>query len=280
MKQVYKILVPTDFSSVADTAINHAVSIAKTMNGEIILLHIIDNDNQSDKYQSKLDNQVDAIIKRFNIPSVGKVVQGSIFEDINKVAEYEGARLIIMGTHGRKGIQHLIGSYAMKVITSSAIPFLVVQERAVSESYKNIVFPIDFKSETKIKLSVTASMAKALGAKVHIFGEYDNDPFLKKNIDNNILYAKKFFKENGVDYIVKLANEDGDFVKQIIRYSVSINADMMAVLNLNYRSISHFLKNAEEELITNEAQIPVFMVNPSKDFLEGSPLFGSIQILR
>lgn len=280
MKQIYKILVPTDFTSAAKTALDHAISIAKIMDGEIILLHVVDKDEDSSVVSKSLQPTVDEVIANHNIPTVGKVVTGNIFEDINKVAEYEGARLIIMGTHGRKGIQYLIGSYAMKVITGSTIPFLVVQERKVPEQYSNIVFPIDFKSETKLKISLTASMARSFGAKIHIFGEYDDDPFLKKNIDNNIAYAKKFFDEHNIDYIVKLSDKSGDFVKQITRYAVSINADLLAVLNLNYRSISVFLKNAEEELITNEAQIPVLMVNPSKDFIDSSPLFGDFQILR
>jgi len=280
MKQIYKILVPTDFTSVAKVALDHAIRIAKIMDGEIILLHVIDKEEDSSNVSRDLQPTVDEVIANHNIPTVGKVVTGNIFEDINKVAEYEGARLIIMGTHGRKGIQYLIGSYAMKIITGSTIPFLVVQERLIPEKYANIVFPIDFKSETKLKISLTASMARSFGAKIHIFGEYDEDPFLKKNIDNNIAYAKKFFDEHNIDYIVKLMDKSGDFVKQITRYAVSINADMLAVLNLNYRSISVFLKNAEEELITNEAQIPVLMVNPSKEFIDSSPLFGDFQILR
>ena len=179
-----------------------------------------------------------------------------------------------MGTHGRRGIQHLVGSYAMKIITSSIIPFIVVQDKVVPATYKNIVFPIDFNAETKLKISLTASMASQLGAKIHIIGEYNDDPFSKQQIDNNIAYAKKFFAEHNVSYTVKICEEEGNFVKQILHYAVSINADMLAVLNLNYRSISHFLKNKEEELISNEGQIPVFMVNPSKAFIDNSLLFG------
>ena len=40
MKDVYKILVPTDFTSVAETALNHAIKIAGIMEGEIVLLHV------------------------------------------------------------------------------------------------------------------------------------------------------------------------------------------------------------------------------------------------
>ncbi len=274
MKEIYKIMVPTDFTSVADTAIQHAINISKTMGGEIVLLHVIDKEGKTKESQNTLDKIAEKINKEHNVPTVGKVITGNIFEDIGKAAEYEGVRLIIMGTHGRKGIQHLVGSYAMKVITSSEIPFIVVQDKVVPKSYKNIVFPIDFNAETKLKIAVTASMASQLGAKIHIFGEFDDDPFNKQQIDNNIAYAKKFFNEHNVPFTVKVAEEDGNYVKQILHYAVSIDADMLAILNLNYRSISHFLKNKEEELISNEAQIPVLMVNPSKTFLEKSMLFG------
>jgi nucleotide-binding universal stress UspA family protein len=280
MKDVYKILVPTDFTSVAETALNHAIRIASIMSGEIVLLHVVDRDSKIDEAREKVDPIADKVSKDHNIPTVGKVVSGNIFDDIDKVADYEGARLIIMGTHGRKGLQHVTGSYAMKVVTSSTIPFIVVQDRILPDNYKNIVFPIDFKAETKQKISLTASMAEKLGAKVHIFADADEDKFDAQKISNNVAYTKKFFAKAGIDYVVEKADsKGGDFVKQIIRYSASINADFIAVLNLNYRSINAFLKQSEEELITNEAQIPVLMVNPSNDFITKSPLFGQYQTL-
>ncbi len=278
MKDVYKILVPTDFTSVAKTALSQAIKIAGLMDGEIVLLHVVDRDSKIDEARERLDPIADKVSKESNIPTVGKVVSGNIFDDIDKVADYEGARLIIMGTHGRKGIQHITGSYAMKVITNSTIPFIVVQDKVIPEAYKNIVFPIDFKAETKQKISVTASMASQLGAKVHIFADAEDDKFDAQKVSNNVAYTKKFFTKAGIDFVVEKADpKGGDFVKQIIRYSASINADFITILNLNYRSINAFLKNSEEELITNEAQIPVLMVNPSNDFISKSPLFGQYQ---
>lgn len=280
MKDVYKILVPTDFTSVAETALNHAIKIAGIMEGEIVLLHVVDRDSKIDEARDQVDPIAEKVSKEYNIPTVGKVVSGNIFDDIDKVADYEGARLIIMGTHGRRGLQHVTGSHAMKVVTSSTIPFIVVQDRVLPEQYKNIVFPIDFKAETKQKISLTASMAQKFGAKVHIFADADEDKFDAQKISNNVAYTKKFFSKAGIDYVVEKADpKGGDFVKQIIRYSASINADFITVLNLNYRSINAFLKQSEEELITNEAQIPVLMVNPSNDFIRKSPLFGQYQTL-
>ena len=70
--------------------------------------------------------------------------------------------LIVMGTHGVKGIQRLTGSYALKVIRHSKVPFIVVQTKKSSGEIKDIVLPIKFSQETKSKLSITASIANIL----------------------------------------------------------------------------------------------------------------------
>ena len=184
METNYKILIPTDFSSVATTAIAHAKKIAAIMKGEIIVLHVVGKDSQTEATHKKLNPIVDEIIAS-GIPAQSKVVSGDFLKQVPAVAEIMEVQLIIMGTHGRRGIQHLIGSYAMKIITSSAIPFIVVQDRKVPQKYENIVFPIDLSAETKLKLEMTASMAKHLGSTVHIFAAKDNDPFNKKTMDAN-----------------------------------------------------------------------------------------------
>ncbi len=274
METNYKILIPTDFSSVAATAIAHAKKIAAIMKGEIIVLHVVEKDAQAEETHKKLKPIVDEIIAS-GIPAQSKVVSGDFLKQVPSVAEIMEVQLIIMGTHGRRGIQHLVGSYAMKIITGSAIPFIVVQDRKVPQKYSNIVFPIDLSAETKLKLEMTASMAKHLGSTVHIFAVKNNDPFNKKAMDANLAYAKKYFTQQNVPLEVAISEEEGDFSKQCIHHAVSVEADLIAIINLNYRSLNPMFKQDEEALITNEAQIPVLTVNPSKGFTEKNPMYSS-----
>jgi hypothetical protein len=58
---------------------------------------------------------------------------GSVYEDIGDAAAEIDADLIIMGTHGMRGMQFITGSRALRVITSSSVPFVVVQERPIKE---------------------------------------------------------------------------------------------------------------------------------------------------
>jgi len=122
---------------------------------------------------------------------------------------------------------------------------------------------------------MTASMAKHLGSTVHIFAAKDNDPFNKKTMDANVAYAKKYFTQQNITMEDKINNEDGEFSKQCIHYAVSVDADLIAIINLNYRSLNPLFKQDEEALITNEAQIPVLTVNPSKGFTEKNPMYNS-----
>ena len=273
METNYKILIPTDFSSVATTAINHGKKLATIMSGQIIVLHIVEKEAQVQEALAKLKPVVDAI-RESGVKAEAKVAVGDFIKQIPVVAESMDVQLIIMGTHGRRGIQHLIGSYAMKIITASEIPFIVVQDKRAPESYKNIVFPIDLSAETKLKLQMTAAMAKHLGSTVHIFANKEDDPFTVKQLEANIAYAKKYFAQEKVPFEVAISTEDGDFAKHCIHYAVSVDADLIAIINLNYRTLNPMFKQNEEELITNEAQIPVLTVNPSKDFTEKNPMYS------
>ncbi len=263
------ILVPTDFTKVADCAVNHATSIASFLNGEVLLLHVIANKKGEEEIQDKLDKIAAGITAKHNIPARGLLIEGNIFEDIGEVAHDVHAKLIIMGTHGIKGFQHITGSYALKVITSSAVPFVVVQERAIKNGYKNIVLPLDLAKETKQKLSVTVDMAKYFKSKVHLVAPLVTDEFLLNTINRNLTFAKNYLEENEIPYDTRIVDEKGSFVKQIIKYAVSIDADLITIMNTVGSDMDLFASADEQHLITNEAQIPVMCVNPTDNSVSG-----------
>ena len=122
-----RILVPTDFTKVADCAMNHAAKMAERMGAEVHLLHIVGDADEVEVAQLKLDMEVGRA-KRWsaNVKVVPVVRVGSVYEDIGTAASEIGAGLIIMGTHGMRGMQFITGSRALRVITNSSVPFIVV----------------------------------------------------------------------------------------------------------------------------------------------------------
>ena len=92
------------------------------------------------------------------------------------------ANLIIMGTHGMRGLQFITGSRVLRVIMSSDVPFIIVQERTIKPSgYDSIVVPLDLHKETRQKLTLVADMALTFKSKVHLITAMETDEFLTKN---------------------------------------------------------------------------------------------------
>lgn len=274
-KNVYKVLVPTDFTKVAECAIEHAAKIASIFNGEIHLLHVVGKQSEVDEARVKLDAIVAKAQATYKSEIHSIVRIGNIFEDIGDVAAEIGARMIVMGTHGVKGIQHLVGSYAMKVITHSKVPFIVVQERGVRSGYRNIVVPVDISQETKQKLSLTANMAKHFNAKVHVFAPKETDEFLVTKLNRDLSFARNFLEEKEVLFDIQIADEKKGFAKQLIHYAARIDADLIAAVNTqDNTALPSFLTGGEEQdLIANDAEIPVMIMNPTQEFIASSVLF-------
>ena len=268
------ILVPTDFSEAADTAINHAAKIASASGDELRLIHIVNKDTKSklkkareslDDLNAKMKAQVDEISSKYGVKADSHLREGSIFSTIGEAAEEIGARLLVMGTHGVVGMQHITGAWAVKVITSSPVPVIIVQKKQVAaHGYKTIVFPIDASRETKQKVIHTVSMAKHFGSEVKLFASYEDDEFLVNARNNNIAWAENMFKKNGVSYTVEQAGKSGGIAKNTIKYASQVNADLMVILTDDGDvSVSEFVLGPDhEKVINNDAQIATMCVNP------------------
>ena len=270
------IIVPTDFSSVAECALTHAIGIAIRQNEcRIILLNIVAKEKEIKDSEKNLK----ATIEKFPIPShvtiQGATRIGSIFDAIGNFASENDAKLIVMGTHGVKGMQHIMGSYAVKVITNSKVPFIVVQERKFRDGYKNILLPMDFSKETKQKLSMTISVAKSFGSKVHIFYPLASDEHFKQTVANNVALAKNELRVNKIEFDVQEISASGAFVKNMLNYAAAQDIDLIAVVNSQESGFPEILAGTDERtIITNDAQIPVLIVNPVKSGYGTSVLFS------
>lgn len=261
-----KILVPTDFTRVAECALNHANVMAGRMGAEIHLLHIVADQDEVGEAQTKLSMAI-ANAKKAGAqqPILPLVRVGSLYELIGTAASEIGAGLIIMGTHGMRGMQFITGSRALRVITNSSVPFIVVQERDIRPSgYQNIVVPLDLHKESRQKLTLVADMAKYFKCKVHLLAPKENDEFLRNQLVNHLRFADGYLRERGIEHEAHMLEEDsGDFVKGVIKYAVRVDADLISIVNMLQNSIFGVLGIPnEQEVITNEPMIPVMCMNP------------------
>lgn len=141
-----KILVPSDGSELAHGAAEFAADLAKQHGAQVVGVYVIDpfpyigiGDASAVGLQAYLSEaqaaagqSLDDIRKTCEargVPFEGDTIERSAtYEGILQTAEAEGCDLIVMGSHGRKGVQALIlGSVAQKVLTHAKMPVLIVK---------------------------------------------------------------------------------------------------------------------------------------------------------
>ncbi len=146
--QIRKILFPTDFSDCSDAALDVLVALASQVGASVTAVHVVHVPEQFGPYEAWVYDRLEveqAIVKETtahlesyvkekvpaSIPSDRRVLTGVPDLEIAALAESGAYDLIVMGTHGRGGVSHLLmGSVAEKVMRRAPCPVLTVRPRA------------------------------------------------------------------------------------------------------------------------------------------------------
>ncbi|MFD1684656.1 universal stress protein [Halobellus litoreus] len=138
-----RILIPTDGSECADSAVEHALDIAAQYDAELHVLSVVDSRDVSHSapaispeqvqqtLRDRAESVVESVAERAEAAGVTVVtaVEPGIPDDV--VVEYaadEDCDLIVMGTHGRTGLErYLLGSVTERTVRRSSVPVLTVR---------------------------------------------------------------------------------------------------------------------------------------------------------
>lgn len=146
MIELKKILIATDFSDHARVAFRHALGIAQAFHSELILLHVLELNDMLSQLPPIGENYFSPALTQAQedhakhlgeewLKECGDVKarfltrQGSPFLEILGTAREEDVDLLVVGTHGRGMIAHmLMGSVAEKIVRKASCPVLTVRE--------------------------------------------------------------------------------------------------------------------------------------------------------
>ena len=148
MKKSLKILVPFDFSRYSRETLRFALTLTEAFEAEFLLLHVIPRGEvetfatlggESEEKRSRRLDEAGAELERVaedirqqhpELKFETRVVEGVPFKEICGLAGEENFQLIVIGTHGRTGLSHLlIGSTAERVVQHASCPVLSVKPR-------------------------------------------------------------------------------------------------------------------------------------------------------
>jgi len=272
------ILITWDFSEAAENALLHAVRISKLLDNQIRLFHVTSSDAGKQQAEAKLKELSESLSSKHQLKIDSAVRTGKIFDEVSAYASDEENRinLCILGTHGMVGAQKLFGSKALRVISGSTVPFIVVKKPPKKDRFTDIVFPIDFKSENKEKLQWAIFLGKYFNSKIHLYKAPLADKNLQKKVNINLNFAIRFLIQNNIEYEIQSASSNKNFTKDTLNFSRQIDADMILITTTKHMTKLDLMFGAKEQyLIANEEGIPIMCVNPKSNFAKvGQFMYG------
>lgn len=267
------ILVPTDFSDCAYAAVKTAADIARRQNAKIRLLHVYErpiygfvdmavDHEQNRKLKSEINEKfeklkADSVLNGLHVATSlawDKPVWETVMED-----DFKDHELIVMGTHGASGFKEVfIGSNAEKVVRSSKIPVLTVNQYNKPFEPSSIVFASNFYREAESAFKVVEKVRHAFNAKVK---------FLKINTPGNFeatWYSEKVmteFAENiGLkEYSTHIYNDE-NVEKGILNFCTSNEPDIIAIATHGRTGLLHLINGSIAESVVNHFHLPVLSI--------------------
>lgn len=269
--ELKRILVATDLTEAAEKAVEHAAAIAQKANAAVDLLHIVDKNTASNLAREGLTaedlvtgmrEKCEKIKEAYGLESEFILHESDIFEGIPHIAGKGDHQLMVIATHGVKGLrQNLFGAFILKVVRDTPIPSIIVQEGHTAWSdLERIVFPVGGHDTFQNKIDATCMIAKLFGSTVSIYSVSRPGEQPSVQMLNNIEQAKNAFEKAGVSY--HEVKEDPTvysvgYAKQTIEFAKTSGADLITIMSVSSKEHYYFAQADKERILTNEAKIPV-----------------------
>jgi len=257
-----KILVAIDLSEITSTVIGVAISLAKKTGLALSLIHIKQIKSSPDVEQ-QLKTINDEIVGLQQLPCSYIIKTGSVFNEIAREASNPEYSLLIIGTHGFKGLREVMfGADILRLLKVMPVPVFTVQKGYVlpANGMDKILFPVASHTSFHLILEATVKFATWFNAEVHLYSiEKPNMPWTQQLIDNITLAETTFEKEN-VKFIrinEKLFSFSIGYSKQTLQYAQNIQAGLIAIMSSPAKEHIYFADGDKEQMITNKLLIPV-----------------------
>ena len=277
-----KILVPTDFSDQASYAFEAAVSIArKSGNAEVQLYHVIEvpdypeitdiiayralgSTNVLEEIEKKLAQTAESEICN-GIEVTYSVDFDTPYEKIARKAADEKFDLVVIGSHGRQGIDRiLVGSTTEKVIQHTPCLVLTIKEPVSYFCPSNIVFGSNFYGEIAGGFNALQDFAALYNATLHLLKVNTRSHFETSRYSRQLMEG--FAEEQKLsNYTINIYNDDSE-EEGILHFARDMQADIICIPTHGKTGLSHLIGGSIAESVSEHAYRPVltYKIKPVK----------------
>jgi len=281
------VLVPTDGSEAANNAAEGAVALAERFDADLHAISVLKDADYPISVRSELSTELaeqatavlDEIASRANeigVDSTTELIEtdAPVHQAIIDYGPEHDADIIVMGTHGRTGLNHLIlGSIAERTLRVSPLPVLTVHgETDIHPEIETIIVPTDGSETASAAGTHAIQLAALTGASLHavhvinlvaLSGEYGS---------GSVLQELRQVGQQAVDDIVRRGTEagvqsaetailSGAPSREVVDYATDHDADLVVVGTHGRSGLDRLLLGSVTEKIVRPAEMPVLSVS-------------------
>ncbi len=289
------ILSATDFSETADRAGELARELTRRFGAAFHLLHVVviledphleDHNRQrleelvasaDDARRRELENGVE---ETPGVEVIPHMVRGlAPAEVIVETAATLGSDLIVMGTHGRRGLSHLLlGSVAERVVRTSSVPVLTVRADADITLGENprILVPHDFSETSAAAVERAAAWADALGAEITllhvvepvVYPEFYSVDVLSDDLMERLVERSERALRAAADNILggveaRVVVEVGRAANTIVEFADPDRFDLLMMATRGLSGLEQVLLGSVAESVLRRCRVPMLAIPPA-----------------
>lgn len=262
------ILVPTDFSEMADNAIDYAAMLAAKLQARIILLHVIpptgiwwtsiNNELIAGARQKQESIRQRLLSKGMRSSDIGSHIISDfpLTRYINEFISDHQVEFIVMGTHGSGGLAKTkLGSFTMGMIDNVPIPVFAVPAGVKSETISQILYPTDLEDvlcETRKLLP----LAQAFDATIHIVH------LPQESVASELLAHHSLLEIGKLSGYSRTTTEvvQGESIIRLIDQQIKTkNADLLAMFAHKKGFFEKLFKGSRSDQASEELQVPILV---------------------
>lgn len=287
-----KLLFLTDFSDASSNARTLAKELALRLNAHVVVTHFMATAeeyvnlsmsatsdptlpgmdpelvmNTIKELRDNADERMAEIVSDFkssgvNVSSI--ISDDSLRDDLNDIISNEGAKMVIMGTHGARGMKEaFIGSNAQRIVRTANVPVVTVNYKCENFSLDKLVYASDFLEEkVNEKLSTVKEIKQLLEAELDIL--YINTPSYFEESSSTMTRMGDVLGSAGLEEKNRIIYNAFSIEQGIVNYRELSEANGIIMVTHGYKGFKKLINDNVTETVVNRANVPVISLHLNK----------------
>ncbi len=262
---IKNILVPYDFSECGTDALRVAAKIARMTGACIDVVHLyeqmtdfhVENRKVRDEIEAKLDT-VPTLPFLQGIELKKFMLRQMSLPEMFKNERLAQMDLVVMGSHGAKGLKGVVGSNTQKVVRVAPMPVLVIKHHVEDFQVNDMVYASNFTAEDIRKFDAFIEFIKLFDPKVHLVKI--NTPKNFERSEDSLKAIDAFLQQHALRKFTTTIYNDLSVEEGVLNFSRSIDTDLIAMATHGRTGFFHVVNGSLTEDIVNHTTFPVLSV--------------------